>query len=78
MNFYGRMPMDSVLPCPYSPVLTGLVLTFMGLTESISGLFRAPGFIVSLVGKGERKKKKEKGRKEKGNRKGWKEGRKKE
>ena len=53
---------DSVVPCPYSPVLTGLVLTFMGLTESISGLFRAPGFIFSLVGKGERKKKKGEGK----------------
>ena len=49
---------DSVVPCPYSPVLTGLVLTFMGLTGSISGRFRAPGFIVSPVGKGERREKK--------------------
>ena len=53
----------------------------MGLTGSNSGLFRAPGFIVSSVGKekggwGEGRKKK-KGRREKGNRKG-KEGRKKE
>ena len=39
---------------------------FMGLTGSNSGLFRAPGFIVLPVGKGENKdKKKEKGRKEK-------------
>ena len=38
----------------------------MGLTGSNSGLFRAPGFIVSPVGKRERRgKKKEKGRKEK-------------
>ena len=58
-------------------MLTGLELTFMGVTRSNSGLFSTPGFIVSLVGKGERKKKKEKGRKEKGNRKG-KVGRKKE
>ena len=51
-------------------MLTGLELTFMGLTESNSGLFRAPGFIVSPVGKRERRgKKKEKGRREKGNRK---------
>ena len=42
----------------------------MGLTGSNSGLFRAPGFTFSPVGKGERRKKKEKGRKEKGNRKG--------
>ena len=46
----------------------------MGLTGCNSGLFRAPGFIVSPVGKRERKKK-EKGRKEKRNRKGM-EGRK--
>ena len=38
-------------------MLTGLALTFMGLTGSISGLFRAPGFIVSPMGKGERKRK---------------------
>ena len=47
----------------------------MDLTGSNSGLFRAPGFIVSPVGKGERrKKKKEKGRKENGIVKEWKEG----
>ena len=63
---------------PQFPELTGLELRFMVLTGSNSDLFRAPGFIVSPVGKGERrKKKKEKGRKEKGNRKG-KEGSKKE
>ena len=60
-------------------MLTGLELTFMGVTRSNSGLFSTPGFLVSPVGKrgmgGERKKKK--GRREKGNRKG-KEGRKKE
>ena len=28
----------------------------MGLTGSSSGIFRAPGIIVSLVGKGERRK----------------------
>ena len=57
-------------------MLTGLELTFMGVTRSNSGLFSTPGFIVS-VGKRERrgeKKKKKKGRREKGNRKG-KEGR---
>ena len=46
-------------------MLTGLGLMFMGLTESNSVLWSAPGFIVSPVGKGERKKKKKKGRKEK-------------
>ena len=48
----------------------------MDLTASNSGLFRAPGYINSPFGKGERRKKK-KGRREKGNRKG-KEGRKRE
>ena len=48
----------------------------MDLTASNSGVFRAPGFIVSPVGKGERRGGgEEKGRKEKGNRKGM-EGRK--
>ena len=42
---------DSMVPSPYSPELTGLRLTFMGLTGSNSGLFRAPGFLVSLGGK---------------------------
>ena len=32
-------------------MLTGLELTFMGVTQSYSGLFSTPGFIVSLVGK---------------------------
>ena len=53
----------------------------MGLTWSNSGLFRAPGFIVSLVGKGERRKKKGEGKEGKRNRKGMEgreEGRKKE
>ena len=62
-------------------MLTGLELTFMGLTWSNSSLFSTPGFLVSPVGKRERrekkKKKKEKGRRAKRNRKG-KEGRKKE
>ena len=51
----------------------------MGLTSSNSGIFRAPGVIVSPVGKGERRKEEEKresGRKEKGIEKEWKEGRK--
>ena len=38
---------------PESPLLTGLELTFMGLTRSNSDLFSAPGFIVSPVGKRE-------------------------
>ena len=72
---------------PYSPVLTGLELTFMCLTQSNSSLFSTPGFVVSPVGKrergGERKEKKKKkktkmGRREKGNRKGGKEGRREE
>ena len=53
---------DSVVLSPYSPVLTGLELTFMCLTRSISSLFSTPGFVVSPVGKrergGERKEKK--------------------
>ena len=60
-------------------MLTGLELTFMGVTRSNSALFSTPGFVVTPVGKrdrgGERKKKT--GRREKGNRKG-KEGREKE
>ena len=32
-------------------MLTGLDLTFMGLTRSNSGLFSTPGFLVSPVGK---------------------------
>ena len=60
-------------------MLTGLELTFMGVTWSYSGLFSTPGFVVSPVGKGERAEgKKKKGRREKGNRKGGKEGRKEE
>ena len=50
----------------------------MGLTGSNSGVFRVLGFIVSPVGKRERRRKKEKGRKEKGVEKermeGWEEG----
>ena len=56
-------------------MLTGLELTFMGVTQSNSGLFSTPGFLVSPVGKrGMGVKKKKDRRKEKGNRKG-KEGR---
>ena len=64
---------DSVVLSPYSPVLTGLELTFMCLTRSNSRLFSTPGFVVSPVGKRESggcgggiKN----GRREKGNRKG--------
>ena len=59
-------------------MLTGLELTFMGVTRSNSGLFSTLGFVVSPVGKRERgEEKKKKGSREKGNRKG-KEGRKRE
>ena len=61
-------------------MLTGLELTFMGVTQSNSGLFSTPGFLISPVGKRERggkRKKKKKGRRKNGNGKA-KEGRKKE
>ena len=45
---------DSVVLSPYSPVLTGLEVTFMCLTRSNSSLFSPPGFVVSPVGKRER------------------------
>ena len=32
-------------------MLTGLELTFMGITRSNPGLFRTPGFLVSPAGK---------------------------
>ena len=35
-------------------MLTGLELTFMGLTRPNSSLFSTPGFVVSPVGKRER------------------------
>ena len=54
-------------------MLTGLELTFMGVTQSNSGLFSTPGFLISPVGKRGMGAKKN-GRREKGNRKG-KEGR---
>ena len=47
-------------------MLTGLELTFMGVTRSNSGLFSTPGFIVSPVGKrerGEEKRRREGGKK---------------
>ena len=47
-------------------MLTGLELTFMGVTRSNSGLFSTPGFVVSPVGKrewGEEKKRREGGKK---------------
>ena len=53
-------------------MLTGLELTFMGVTLSYSGLFSTPGFLVSPMGKrgmGSKKKKTMEGGK-KGNRKG--------
>ena len=60
-------------------MLTGLGLTFMGVTRSNSGVFSTPGFLVSPVGKsGMGGKKKKKGRREKGNRKGKEGGRNKE
>ena len=68
---------DSVVPCPYSPVLTGLVLTFMGVTRSNSGLFSTPGFVFSPVGKengGNNKTKRRRERGEKGIEKERKEG----
>ena len=45
---------DSVVLSPYSPVLTGLEVTFMCLSQSNSSLFSPPGFVVSPVGKRER------------------------
>ena len=47
----------------------------MGLTESNCSLFGAPGFIVSPVGKGEKKENKGKGQEGKGIEKERKEGR---
>ena len=59
MNFYGRMPMGFSGAVSLTPVLTGLELTFMGVTLCNSGVFSTPGFLVSPVGKtgmGEKKK----------------------
>ena len=44
-------------------MLTGLELTFMGVTRSNSSLFSTPGFIVSPVGKRERGEEKKRGKK---------------
>ena len=46
-------------------MLIGLELMFMGVTQSYSGLFSTPGFLVSPVGKRERGE-------EKRRREGWK------
>ena len=54
-------------------MLTGLELTFMGLTGSNSGLYTALHFIVSPVGKGERRKKRRREMGKKGIEKAWKE-----
>ena len=43
-------------------MLTGLELTFMGVTRSTCGLFSTPGFVVSPVGKRERGEEKQKRR----------------
>ena len=51
---------------PWSPVLAGLELTFMGLTRSISGLFSTPGFILTCG----KKRKEEKKRRREGGKKG--------
>ena len=58
-------------------MLTGLELTFMGVTLSNSGLFSTPGFFVSPFGKRGKVgiKKKKKGRRKKGLEKERKEGR---
>ena len=49
-------------------MLTGLELTYMGVTRSNSNLFSTPGFVVSPVGKRERgeEKQREKKRREGG------------
>ena len=47
-------------------MLTGLELTFMGLTRSNCSLFSTPGFVVSPVGKRERGEERKKKRREGG------------
>ena len=47
-------------------MLTGLELTFMGLTRSNSSLFSTPGFVVSPVGKREREEDRKKKRRDGG------------
>ena len=62
-------------------MLTGLELTFMGITQSNSSLFSTPGFVVSPVGKrerGEEKKRRREGGKKEIEKEERKEGRKKE
>ena len=60
-------------------MLTGLELTFMGLTGSNSGHFQSSRFHCITYGKRRKKKKKENGSKEEGiGKEGCKEGRKKE
>ena len=62
-------------------MVTGLELTFMGLTRSNSSLFSTPGFVVSPVGKrerGEEKKRRREGGKKEIEKEERKEGRKKE
>ena len=78
MNFCGRMPMGFSGDVSLISGLTVLELAFMGLTGSNSCLFRAPGFIVSPVGKGERGQKRRREGRKKGIEKEWKEERKKE
>ena len=50
-------------------MLTGLELTFMGVTGSNSGLFSTPGVVVSPVGKRERGKEREKRKRREGGKK---------
>ena len=50
-------------------MLTGLELTFLGLTWSNSSLFSTPGFLVSPVGKRERGEERKKKRREGGTKK---------
>ena len=53
-------------------MLTGLELTFMGLTGSNSSVFSTPGFVVSPVGKrerGEERKKRERKKRREGGKK---------
>ena len=51
-------------------MLSGLELTFMGVTQSFSGLFSTPGFLVSPVGKRGMGAKKKKEKRREGGKKG--------
>ena len=51
-------------------MLTGLEVTFMGVTQSYSGLFSTPGFLVSPVGKRGMGAKKKKRKRTEGGKKG--------